>query len=72
MAQQILRSVNKKSPLRGGRLWLPPRLVELIPPESRFEPELTEDGILFRRIIEKKVEISWINGGAEHFFGGHK
>jgi len=59
---QTVRRVNKGKNTGGGRLWVPPRLATLIPPESRFEAELTEEGILFRRVDPEAALPTWATG----------
>jgi hypothetical protein len=45
----------------GERFYLtvPRRIAEKLPDEARFEPELVEDGVLYRRLPPEEVPPSW-------------
>jgi hypothetical protein len=46
----------------GGSIRVPWHIVQAVPAETRFIPELTEDGILFRRVVDSRP--SWAGGKA--------
>lgn len=65
------RKKGKKVASTGtGQFSLRPRLARLIPPNAMFEPEITEDGILYRfvglkgqakKVQEPMPEAEWLN-----------
>jgi hypothetical protein len=44
----------------GGSIRVPWHIVQAVPPGTTFIPELTEDGILYRRVIDQFP--SWAGG----------
>jgi hypothetical protein len=55
-----MQRLQRGKPGTTALLYVPKAIAVQIPEGTEFEPELTEDGILFRRVERK--EISWANG----------
>lgn len=50
----------------GERFYLtvPRRIAERLPSDARFEPELTEEGVLYRRVPAEEPTPSWAQAQA--------
>jgi hypothetical protein len=56
MGYRITSSTGGKSgKQRVYRLTVPPSIASDLDPELEFEPELTEDGILYRPVVEREA-----------------
>lgn len=56
---QLLASVHRRGETGGGTLYVPKDIFLLVPADARFFCELTEEGILFRRVEAGPALPSW-------------